>query len=258
MCDPFLSVGSVSVSKEKLWYYNSQGNDVLNVCESFLYYFDIEQTLHFPEFTEWCAINYSPSQRIIVSQFVSRILCRVDATVIRENLNLPENYPDNRESVNESVLAESYKNCETESRCQFLSTILKEGQSLNGLFLPYPVHIFKNEVQLVISLVCQVLGLDDDFHVGDVILGFLLRISSLSLDSQSIPVFNLDEYLAEAIHLQLTEFPKVWFFRFQTYLLNMLLCSNVIELKFLSTLCSSDLPKQINMFEFANYIMSEI
>ena len=71
VCDPFLSIGSVSVSKEKLWYYNSQGNDVLNVCKSFLYYFSLEQTLHFPEFAEWCAVNYSPSQRIIVSQSTS-------------------------------------------------------------------------------------------------------------------------------------------------------------------------------------------
>ena len=61
VCDPFLSIGSVSVSKERLWHYNSQGNDVLNVCKSFLYYFALEQTLHFPEFTEWCAVNYSPS-----------------------------------------------------------------------------------------------------------------------------------------------------------------------------------------------------
>ena len=136
-----------------------------------------------------------------MSRSTSRILCTIDATVIRENLSLPENYPVNRESVNESALAEFFKNCETESRCQFLSTILKEGQSLNGLFLPYPIHILKNEVQLVISLVCQVLGQDDDFQVGDVILGFLLRISSLSSDSESIPVFNLDEYLAESIHL---------------------------------------------------------
>ena len=64
-------------------------------------------------------------------------------------------------------------------------------------------------MKLVMSLVCQVLGLDDDCHVGDVILGFLLRINSLSPESQSVPVLNLDEYLAEAIHLQLTEFPKV-------------------------------------------------
>ena len=48
VCDPFLSIGSVSVSKERLWYYNSQGNDILNVCKYFLYYFALEQTLHFP------------------------------------------------------------------------------------------------------------------------------------------------------------------------------------------------------------------
>ena len=89
-----------------------------------------------------------------MSRSTSRILCKVDATIIRENLSLPENDPVNRESVNESALAEFFKNCESESRCKFLSAILKEGQSLNGLFLPYPVHIFKNEVQLVISLLC--------------------------------------------------------------------------------------------------------
>ena len=109
---------------------------MLNVYKYFLYYFALEQTLHFPEFAEWCAVNYSPSQRIIVSWSASRILCKIDATVIRENLSLPENYPVNRESINESVLTEFYKNCETENRCHFLSSILKEGQSLDGLFLP--------------------------------------------------------------------------------------------------------------------------
>ena len=77
-----------------------RGNDVLNVCKSFLYFFALEQTLHFPEFSEWCAANYSPAQRVIVSQSASRILCRIDAAVVRENLNLPEDYPRNRESVN--------------------------------------------------------------------------------------------------------------------------------------------------------------
>ena len=126
-----------------------------------------------------------------MSQSTSRILCKVNATVIGENLNLPENYPDYRESVNESILAEFYKKCETETRCQFLSSVLREGQSLDGFFLPYPVHIFKNEVQLIVSLVCQILGLDDDCRVGEVVLGFLLRISSLGSESQSIPGISL-------------------------------------------------------------------
>ena len=132
--DPFLYVGSVSVIKEKLWRYNSQGNDILNACNSFLYHFSIEQTLHFHEFVEWCAVNYSSSERVIVSHSTSRILCKIDAKAIRENLNLPNNYPDSREPVNESVLAEVYKNCETKVRCKFLSSILNKGQSLDGLF----------------------------------------------------------------------------------------------------------------------------
>ena len=135
--DPFLSVGSVSIIKERLWRYNSQGNDILNACKSFLYHFSIEQTLHFPEFAKWCAVNYSSSQRVIVSHSTSRILCKIDAKVIRQNLNFPDNYPDSREPVNESILAEVYKNCETEVCCKFLSSILNEGQSLDGIFLPY-------------------------------------------------------------------------------------------------------------------------
>ena len=41
-------------------------------------------------------------------------------------------------------------------------------------------------------------------------------------------------------------------------LVNMVLCSNVSELQFLSTIFSLDLPKQINMFEFVNTIMDKI
>ena len=47
-----LSIGNISHSKEHLLELRSQGRDVLNVCNSFLYYFSIEQTLHFLEFVE--------------------------------------------------------------------------------------------------------------------------------------------------------------------------------------------------------------
>ena len=108
------------------------------------------------------------------------------------------------------------------------------------------------------SLVSQILGLDDDTHINEVILGFLLSIGYIDLESHSSRCFNLDEYLAEVIHTQLVEFPKVRFFRYQSYLLNMILCSNVSKLQFLSTIFSPDLPKQINMFEFIKTIMAEI
>ena len=83
-------------------------------------------------------------------------------------------------------------------------------------------------------------------------------MSSISPESHLVHYFSLDEYLAEVIHLQLVEFPKFRFFKYQSYLLNILLCSNVSELQFLSTIFSPYLPKQINMFEFVNSIMSEM
>ena len=102
-------------------------------------------------------------------------------------------------------------------------------------------------------MVSQILGLDDDIHISEVVLGFLLSISSVDPESHLIHCFNLDEYLAEFIHVQLVEFAKVRFFKYQSYLLNMLLCSNVSEFQFLSTIFSPDRPKQINMFEFYKY-----
>jgi len=84
-----------------------------------------------------------------------------------------------------------------------MSSILNEGQSLEGLFMLYSIRIFKEEVQLVVSLVCQILGLDDDIHVNEVFLGFLLKMSSVSHESEShsFHYFSLDEYLVEFIHI---------------------------------------------------------
>ena len=128
ICDPVLSVGNVSVSKERLWQCNLQGNDILNIYSYFSYYFAIEQTLPFPEFFEWCASNYSPFERVVMRHTTSKILCKVDAKAIHGILNLPDSFLDNCESLNESVLVEMYKSCKTEVRCQFMSSILKEGQ----------------------------------------------------------------------------------------------------------------------------------
>ena len=93
----------------------------------------------------------------------------INAKSVHGMLSFPDSFPVNPESFNEQFLIELYKNCKTEVRCQFLSIILKVGQSLEGLFLPYNVNIFKDEVQLVMSIVSQVLGLDDDKHVSEVI-----------------------------------------------------------------------------------------
>ena len=66
------------------------------------------------------------------------------------------------------------------------------------------------------SLVSQIIGLDYDIHIREFVLGFLLSISSVDPESHLIHCFNLDEYLAEFIHVQLVEFPKVKIFKYQS------------------------------------------
>ena len=99
----------------------------------------------------YLSLNLSNGTRIftrppIMSHTTSKILCRVDAKTIHGILSLPDNFPDNCESLNDQVLIELYRNCRTKFRCQFLSSILKDGQLLEFLFLPYNVNIFKKEV----------------------------------------------------------------------------------------------------------------
>ena len=65
-------------------------------------------------------------------------------------------------------------------------------------------------------MVSQVLGLDNYKHVSEFILGFLLSIGSTDLETNLVRCFNFDGFLAEAIHTQLVEFPKVSFFRYQS------------------------------------------
>ena len=98
---------SISQSKEQLWGFKLQGRYILNVCSSFLYYFSIEQTLHLPEFVEWCVSNYSPTERVIMKKNTTRILCQVNAKVVREVLNVPKNFPGNPEVFSE----EPWFNC---------------------------------------------------------------------------------------------------------------------------------------------------
>ena len=108
--DPILSVCNVSISQECLWQYKSQGNDILNVCNSFLYYFAVEQTLPFPKFIKWCENSYSSSERVIISHTTSKIIYRIDVKYVHRMLSLPDSVLVNLESFNEQVLIELYKN----------------------------------------------------------------------------------------------------------------------------------------------------
>ena len=96
----------------------------------------------------------------------------------------------------------------------------------------------------MLSILSQLLGYDDDKSLTEVMIGFLLKTNLLEPETNQVCCFGFDEFLATAVHFQLAYFLKLRHFRYQSYLLNMFLCSNVSELHFINTILSPGLPGQ--------------
>ena len=96
-------------------------------------------------------------------------------------------------------------------------------------------RFFREEDQLVLSILSQLLGYDDDKPMTEVMTGFLLKTNLLETETNQVYFFGFDELLATTIHFQLADFPKLRHFRYQSYALSMFLCSNVSEFHFINT-----------------------
>jgi hypothetical protein len=120
--------------------------------------------------------------------------------------------------------------------------------------LPMNVNIMVIEVQWVCSLLSQVLGLDNDKHVVEVMLGFLLTF--FKSESGLSVCISFDQFIADNIHKQLVNFLSLRHFRYYTYLLKIFLETNKREFPeatFVSTEC-----KRITLLIFINKVMSRV
>jgi hypothetical protein len=110
------------------------------------------------------------------------------------------------------------------------------------------------EVQWVCSLLSQILGLDNDKHVVEVMLGFLLTF--FQSESGLSVCISFDQFIADNIHKQLVNFRSLRHFRYYTYLLKIFLETNKREFPeatFISTEC-----KRITFLIFINKVMSRV
>ena len=55
----------------------------------------------FPEFTGWCAKQYSESERVVIDKKGSKVLCKIDVVSVRESLKIPNSFSDNFEPFDE-------------------------------------------------------------------------------------------------------------------------------------------------------------
>ena len=51
----------------------------------------------------------------------TRILCQVNANIIREVLNVPDIFPENTEALSEETLVQVYRECKYEIKNVFLT-----------------------------------------------------------------------------------------------------------------------------------------
>ena len=168
--DTNLIINNVSQSKQII---NSEIPFLLSQIMTPDSHFTFQSSYPFPEFIQWCIESYSKSKRVIVNSKGSRILCKIDSQTIRQALSLSKSHKFG--PFNEEECLRVYKEVNNEEKVQFVSKFLKPNQSIHQTPLPYHVKIFQDPIQSIFSLLCQILGYDDDRLVDEVMLGFLLK-----------------------------------------------------------------------------------
>ena len=83
---------TIETTKTKLKILKDQGTDTHGVFKYFFYFFSVEQNPNCPEFVEWCVNKYSKTEGFIMNKSKSRILCPIQAFVIRKALAVPQDF----------------------------------------------------------------------------------------------------------------------------------------------------------------------
>jgi hypothetical protein len=126
--------------------------------------------------------------------------------------------------LNEENIIRLYRECPSEVRDMFLQKIVKLEHFSESLSLLINVSIMVIEVQWVCSLLSQVLGIDNEKHVVQVMLSFLL-VFLKSESGQSICI-SFDQFIVDNIHKELVNFRSLRNFIYYTYLQKIFLEDN--------------------------------
>ena len=105
-------------------------------------------------------------------------------------------------------MTDSYKSYDPVKKEEFLKLILSPENYTQNLEYPYPIGVFKAEVQAVFSLLSQVLGLDHDREVSEMMLGFLMIYHEAEKSQGSITI-AFDQFISESMHGQFVNFQYI-------------------------------------------------
>ena len=219
----------------------------------------IEPTFPFPEFIHWVVKNYVLSTQEIFSADGTRVLCTINSKLLRRSFCLPIPNPgQNPIQFSEENSLVVIKALDPKQTSTFMSNMFKPDVSPSNFTFPYDITLFTEPIQVIFSLLSQILGLDSDRYVTEVMLGTVCLVSQ----SRKEFALNFDEFLVEKISSQLKNFHtngKV--FNYQTLLLLMVITKNLPSLQHMEHVYFSDgvdLSERnatIYFFHFTNWLM---
>lgn len=160
--DPVLSIGPIRQSLSAIAQIKTGDLQFLSKVRMSLFPFNLEQTYPFPELIYWCSKLYCHTAYILQSHKVSKLICSFTPQSIRAILGLLDEFFLDSVPFSEIMMIDTYKSYDPVKKEQFLRVILKHDIEVQSLKYPCPTNSFRNEVQIIFSLLSQVLGLDHD------------------------------------------------------------------------------------------------
>ena len=137
------------------------------ISESFcsnLSQFSLEPTFPHPQHVHWVVSNYVSSTKQVISYDGSRIIVSINSQTVRKALCLPLPTSEVVQFTEESILA-IIKALNPDQLYTFMSKMFKPDISPANHAFPYDSSLFFEPLQVVFSILNQILGLEDDSKV---------------------------------------------------------------------------------------------
>jgi hypothetical protein len=249
--DPVLSFDtSVLYQQEKQGFQDLV--DHYYAWESDLAKFIVPQVYHFPEFIVWCAENYIPTKRAIISK-VGSVLIELNAQTINEMMRWSIN-PDS-EPLNELVATKSFRELESKDRVSLLQSYLCTNLDVPGDNVVIQTNLFPETSQKIISMISMILGKVNDLTVDEFVLGIMVSIFPIT--TKPITKFNYAQFIADQIHYQLSEFETLRSFRYQSYLVHLFLFTQAFHFTHLGLKVEDDLGNPSSVSHWTSVIIKK-
>ena len=259
--NPILSTNDLESLKSELLEYLKLRKYDFHLCRSSLVDFCLPQVYHFTKFSSWIYLKYFSARREVWSNDDSTMLSKISPESIRKMLNIPKSQSKDIFPLSEENMISVSQQLSLELKNMFLSKFIKRGQEFDNQSLSFLVSKFNTKVMIL----NQILGLDKDKTTTEVILRFLVTMDST--DENKVPKIQVAEFLAKAMHTQLLTLNTLKHFRFQIYLIHLLLHYNqgiFPELQRPKQSISKTILSFVNrdenqgMFKFVNQIMHKV